>query len=213
MIDDMIVTVSHAARALDISERRVLAMLHDGELKGEKVGGRWVINPHSLRHPKPAGRPMSPRNAWALILETDTWLDPQAAWKLKNRVIGLRDRGDPALVLAAWLRSRGERIELSAPHPERVLDDARVVPSGVSDRRSEMAVSDLVEGYVHRDEAEAVKIDHWLVPARQKANVILHVTPFLPPKPVPVTLVIADLVDNGTERDVRQARQLADKHL
>ncbi|WP_251152722.1 helix-turn-helix domain-containing protein [Cellulosimicrobium sp. Marseille-Q4280] len=209
----MIVSVADAARALGVSERRVLAMLHSGELKGEKVGGRWVVSPHSLRQPKPAGRPMSPRNAWALILKTDSWLDAQAAWKLNDRMSHLRDRSDPALVLASWLRSRGERLEMSAPDPAKVLDDIRVVPSGVSDRRSQMAVSDLVEGYVHQDEAEAIKADHWLVPSRGKPNAILHVSPFLPPNPVPIALVIADLVDNGSERDVRQARELAREYL
>ena len=213
MIDDMVISVADAARALDVSERRVLAMLHAGELQGEKVGGRWVVSPHSLRHPKRPGRPMSPRNAWALILKTDAWLDPQAAWKLNERMAHLRDRDDPALVLASWLRSRGERLELSAPRTTTLVDDVRVVPSGVSDRRSGMAVSDLVELYVHQDEAEAVKADHWLVPARGKPNVILHVAPLLPPNPVPITLVIADLVDNGTERDIRQARELARRYL
>jgi excisionase family DNA binding protein len=213
MIDDMVISVADAAQELGVSERRVLAMLHGGELRGEKVGGRWVVNPHSLRHPKPAGRPMSPRNAWALILGRGAWLDSQATWKLNQRMAGLRDRHDPALVLAAWLRSRGERLELSAPDPEGVLGDPRVVPSGISDRRSQMAASDLVEGYVHQDEAAGVKADHWLVPAREKPNVVLHVTPFLPPNPVPVALLIADLVDNGTERDIRQARELAQECL
>ena len=188
-------------------------MLHSGELKGEKIGGRWIVSPHSLRHPKPAGRPMSPRNAWALILQTDGWLDSQAAWKLNNRMTHLRDRNDPALVLASWLRSRGERLEMSTPSPNGLINDLRAVPSGVSDRRAQMAASNLVEVYVHQDEAEAVKADHWLVPARDKPNAILHVTPFLPPNPVPIVLVIADLVDNGSERDIRQARELARKYL
>ncbi len=90
-------------------------MLHAGQLRGSKVGSNWVIEPGSLQRPARAGRPLSQRNAWAMILERSDWLSPQDAWKLRNRISRLKLRRDPERVVASWLSSRGERLEFSAP--------------------------------------------------------------------------------------------------
>lgn len=204
----MVVSVKEAARALGVSPRRVNAMLHAGQLKGRKVGSNWVIEPDSLQRPARAGRPMSQRNAWAMILERSDWLSPQDAWKLRNRISRLKQRRDPERAVASWLSSRGERLEFSAPAPAVLLDDARAIPGGVSDPRSMMSSYDLVEVYVHQDDLDKFRADHMMVPSRGRANVVVHSVPMLPPRPIPPILLAADLMDHGSDRDVRQAHEI-----
>lgn len=100
-----------------------------------------------------------------MILENEDWLNPQDAWKLRNRLASLKQRSHPELVIASWLSSRGQRLECSAPAPQGLLDDVR-------------------------------------------ASVVLHAVPMLPPQPIPGFLLVADLVDHGSDRDVRQAREI-----
>lgn len=54
-------SVSEAASMIGVSESRVYAMVRDGILEAEKLGGEWFISAQSVRarvnSPRPSGRP------------------------------------------------------------------------------------------------------------------------------------------------------------
>src|SRR4029077_13169365 len=78
-------SVGEVAHTLGVSDRRVRAMVRDGVLVGRRSGGRWLIRKDAVeqrlsRQGRP-GRPMSRRNAWALVskLSGGDW-PPLPAW-------------------------------------------------------------------------------------------------------------------------------------
>ncbi|MEK8225003.1 hypothetical protein NKG05_00805 [Oerskovia sp. M15] len=193
-------------------------MIAAGRLDAEQVAGRWIIDPGSLRRrPHLAGRPMSPRIAWALLLNPDPdhqWLRPDEAFRLRSRAQRLAYAPDPLALLRAWLSARAEVHHMQVQDPSSLLADERVVPSGVSDPRSGMSAAGHAEGYVHADDLENVAADHLLVPApRSRANAVLRVSPVLPPAPVPELLLVADLADADSPREEARARNLLDALL
>lgn len=206
-VEDMLVSIAEASKILGVSPRRVRSLIEHELVRAQKISGRWAVDPGSLSRAPLRARPMSPRNAWALVLEDSSWISPQSSWKLRERIGGLMDRPNPELVLASWLKNRAPRIEFSSPSPAELLDDDRVVPSGVSDDRSNMASLRKIEAYIHEDDFDDIKYDHMLVESKSP-NVVLHVAPVDVPRPVPIALMIADLVEWGGPREKSQASKM-----
>jgi hypothetical protein len=205
--------VPEAAAELGISPARVRQLIAAGRLDAEQIAGRWIVDAGSLRrsHPR-AGRPMSQRVAWSLLLapERDArWLSAGEAYRLRSRAQRLWSADDPLALLRAWMASRAEIHHLHVQDAAALIADERVVPSGVSDPRSGMSAAGHAEGYVHADDMAALKADHLLVPApRARANAVLRVAPVLPPAPVPDLLLVADLADADRPREEARAREL-----
>lgn len=207
------VGVPEAARMLGVSSVRARQLIADGKLDARQVAGRWLIDVASLPSAPRRGRPMSPRVAWALAELADgrraPWLRHDEAHRLRARRNELLRDADPELLLRSWLAARAQRHQLSAPDPHRLLDDPRLVPSGLSDPRSGMSAGHQVEAYVRADDLEDVRTDHLLVPAdRSRANVWLHAAPMLPSEPVPLLLLAADLAEHDGPRELGRARDL-----
>ncbi len=85
--------VSAAADELSVHPSRVRALIASGVLVAEKVGGVWLVDRASIagrnRQPISAGRPLSPANAWALLLaasggELPSELEPSARWRVRR---------------------------------------------------------------------------------------------------------------------------------
>jgi excisionase family DNA binding protein len=61
-------SVAEAARRLQVSPRRVRALLADGRMEGRRVAGRWLVPSRAVdqrRQAAPAsGRPLSQASAW-----------------------------------------------------------------------------------------------------------------------------------------------------
>lgn len=83
--------VSAAADELNVHPSRVRALIASGNLAAEKVGGVWLIDRAGItgrnRQRTPAGRPLSPVNAWALLLaasgeELPSGLGASARWRV-----------------------------------------------------------------------------------------------------------------------------------
>jgi hypothetical protein len=89
-----------------------------------------------------------------------------------------------------------------------VLEDPAVIRSGVSDPRSGISAADLAEGYVHRDDLDAVRTRHLLRPAAGRPDVILHVVTALPAAPVPPLVLAADLAEHDGPRELARADEL-----
>ncbi len=207
------VGVPEAARMLGVSPVRTRQLIAAGRIDARQVAGRWLVDVASLPSAPRRGRPMSPRVAWALASLADghraSWLRDDEAYRLRARRNELVHDAEPELLLRSWLAARAHRHQLSAPDPQRLLNDPRLVPSGVSDPRSGMSAGHQAEAYVDANDLEDVRADHLLVPAdRSRANVWLHAAPMLPSRPVPLLLLAADLAEHDGPRELGRARDL-----
>lgn len=157
-------------------------------------------------------RPMSPRIAWALVRlgagSAADWVEPRESYRLRQALDRLAADDEPELLLRSWLASRAERLLLSASEVDAVRADPRLVLSGLSDERSGLSAAGDVEAYVRAEGVAAVCRDHLLIDAGSSANVILHASPIVPDRPVPLLLLAADLADHDGPRELARARQL-----
>lgn len=217
----MEVPVSEVARMRGVSPERVRALARSGQLRARRVGGHWLVDPADAARRARVSRPMSQRMAWAMCVvlsgHKPAGLDPSELSRLRARIGQLRSSDDPAPQVASWLSSRAPRLELSV-HPggvERLRDDARILPSGVSDPRAQLSAAQEVEGYVEPGELSELRRDYLLVQA-ERPNVVLHVADVAQAMgggigeegPAPLGLVIADLADYGRPRENAQVRRL-----
>lgn len=92
--------------------------------------------------------------------------------------------------------------------PAGILDDPRVIRSGLSDPRAGISAVDVVEGYVTTADLEQVCRAHLLRSAPGRPTVILHVVDELPPDPVPLLLLAADLAEHDGARELARSRAL-----
>lgn len=135
MVD--LLPVSAAADELSVHPSRVRALIASGALAAEKVGGVWLVDPASIagrnRQQASAGRPLSPANAWALLLaasgeELPAGLEPSARWRVRRAldVYGLgalrprlARRAEPSSywALAGELRALRDRADLVLSGP------------------------------------------------------------------------------------------------
>src|SRR6202011_4256903 len=85
--------VSAAAHELGLHPSRIRALIVSGALAAEKVGGIWLVDRAAVaarnRQPVSAGRPLVPRNAWALLLAASgeglpQGLQPAARWRIRH---------------------------------------------------------------------------------------------------------------------------------
>lgn len=209
-------SVPDAANQLNVSPQRVRAMLRGGVLRGEQLGGRWLVDAASLNAAgKPPGRPFSERVAWGLInvVEGNVAIElaPSERSRLKSRWNAMLDSDDCVRSLSAAMARRAERSRWSAPDPAGLLEDDRFVPSGKSDPRSGISAGDYAEGYVQESDFEDLVADHLLVPARGPENVLLRKVHRPVPMPLPWLVVAADLAD-GDAREAQQAELLLEKN-
>jgi excisionase family DNA binding protein len=71
VIDMSSLSVAEAAAVLGVSNRRIRAMIADGLLAAQRVGGRWVLTDTEIARSaalrREPGRPYSPAHAWGLL--------------------------------------------------------------------------------------------------------------------------------------------------
>lgn len=210
------VSVRTAAQHLGISEQEVRRRLAVGRVRGDKVSGVWLVDLGSLPSvPANRGRPLDAASAWALAAAADgrslECLSAIRRHRSLRRLARLAETPNPLPMVRSWMAQRAERLRLSASDLDGVRADRRVIPSGVSDPRSGISAPGVVEGYVLRRDLEQVKRDHLLVPAEDRANVLLGVVEELP-ESLPWLIVVADLADGGP-REAQQAENLIAERL
>lgn len=215
-------SVAEAARAFGVSGRRVRAMVQDGVLAGRRSGGRWLIRRDDVeqllhRRGRP-GRPMSQRNAWALLskLSGGEW-PALPAWD-RSRLRRKLAEGS-LLSLASELRGRAERRFFRADPRvlEQIRSDPAFVRSGVSaavEYDVDLRAPGVVEAYVRRDQIDELVYRYALRPAAvADANTILHVFHGSVPRTAdgvaPVAAVALDLLESNDARSQRAGRELA----
>lgn len=232
-------SVKDAAARLGVSERRVRAMLEDGQLEGRKVGGRWLVDFQAdsvaAREKLPI-KPLSERSSWALIVSItvahsprsdcsvpiDLEIKPIEKHRLKARIDRLAKAEDPVPLLRSWFPKRAVRRKYHV-NPSDLADlrrDKRISLSGVSHPASGLLAGNEVEAYVRADEAAALSDDYLLVEPRpdSPANVLLHI---IDPKhkvsdqerELPLMAVAADLAERSGAREEEAARNLVRRAL
>lgn len=226
-------SVADAARRLQVSPRRVRALLEDGRLQGRLVGGRWLLSSGDVEHRRqlalPAGRPLSQASAWhvlAVLARADDALRdlaPPMRSRARARATELR-LSQPAEMARRWrsaLRSRARISEFYA-HPSVVrelLDDPRIVRSGISaasDLGADLMVAGGAEGYVRSRDLPQLQDKYALNPhPGARANVRLRVVDddqarwLFRQRVAPAAVVAADLMEREASRDREAGIKLA----
>lgn len=216
--------VSSAARRLHVHPSRVRALLLAGELKGRKLGGRWLVDAYAsderARSASVDGRAFSPRRAWGLIelLSGDdaSWLDAPARSRLRARLA----RGRLEQLLPR-LRKRAKVHYLRAgPAAVKKIRAAKgFIASGVSAASAYHAAilaPEQVDGYVSarqlRELQYRLALESVDPPA---ANIVLRVATFRPAlrgrRVAPSGAVAVDLMDSPDQRSRRAGVELAER--
>ena len=212
----MEIGVKEVAAQLGVTERRVRQLIDAGTLPARRVAGRLLVEEAGIPRSRPVARPMSPRIAWALIHllsnEPVPDISDRELSRLQEKYQTLLASPRPAVVLRSWLRDRAKllRLAVSPSEVKVLLEDPRLVPSGISDARSEMSAGREAEAYARPRDVEQLVDDHLMAEANP-ANVWLHVVDRPLARPAPLGLVIADLADHDRAReDARVIELLGD---
>ena len=179
--------VSDVARELRLDPSRVRALIASGGLRADKIGGRWLVDSDSVearrREPSAPGRPMAPRNAWALLLEASDEpvpedVDPVARWRRRQ---ALQNHGLVALRARLERRARVHRLWALPGELRALRADEGIVLSGSSAAgalKLGLAAPDAVDAYVPADRLDAIAREYGLEDAAaSQANVILRAVP------------------------------------
>ncbi|MGK2932108.1 MAG: hypothetical protein ACSLFD_04985 [Solirubrobacterales bacterium] len=203
----MDLSVAEFARQRGISRQRALAMIGAGQLQARRIGRSWVVDQGEINRRSAIGRPLG-RRMVDILLDSISGkplddLAPQDRYFAAKYVQRLSESQDPARLLHSWMKPRQRRVVNVAANPadlRQLAQDKRVIASGISDERAGLSASREFEGYIAESELEAFLRDNLLV-ASEAPNVRLHVVDELPPSPVPLGLVLADLADRNRPRE------------
>lgn len=220
----MALSIPELAKRLHVNQSRARQLVHSGRIRGQRVGGRWIVDEADAAHyrpGKPAGRPLSERSAWQLV--SCFWDNPRPPTpdhfelsavekhRLKERINRLQDSPDPIALLAAWLANRADKFEFSSSPDDiaELREDKRIHLSGVSHARSGLLANSEVEAYVRRDELKDVVKDWFLVEPLpgKRPNVILRAAAQVPDE-LPPLVVAADLAERPGAREQQAARDI-----
>lgn len=215
-------SVADVAARLGVRPSRVRALAESGDLRGRKVGRRWVFAPSDVdafaARPRVVGRPLSPQRALGLLFELSgvpaPWLDREARWKVLHAQAAIH----PDL-LVARARRRATRLECRA-HPSdlpRLLAEQGVVRGGVSAAAElgiDLVAPGVVEVYIDGSCAHGL-IKRYSLRASDDPNVILHVADVpqaLEDRAImPLGVAVVDLLESGEPRAVAAARRAWDR--
>ncbi|MEN3360473.1 MAG: hypothetical protein V7637_4455 [Mycobacteriales bacterium] len=226
------VSVADAAQSLGVSSRRVRQLVDEGNLGGQRIGGRWIIDRNELDRRRqsspPSGRPLSSVSAWhvlAALAEANDELEllsPPLRSRARSRAARLR-RLPSDIAGRVWqstLRRRASLHEFYA-HPSvlnALLSDPQIVRSGISaahDHGADLMVVGGAEGYVRARDVSTVVERYALNPAsRPDANVWLHTVDaggdwLFGRRVAPTAVVAADLLERDDARDRWAGAKLA----
>jgi excisionase family DNA binding protein len=220
-----LVSISEAAKELDLHPSRVRALAAQGALPAIKIGNRWAVDrvavarrPHGEHR---AGRRFEPWNAWAILFlasgDEPDWLGPQERWRLRRAVSleGLK-------ALAPRLERRAKRHAFRV-HPgelAHLLEDPALVRSGISAAASyklDLVSGAEVDGYLPQGRLNKLQRAHALEPvAIATGNVLLRVVPdsawhLDSRRDAPPAAVALDLMEAAGARSRRAGHRLLER--
>lgn len=202
---------AEVAQALNVSERRVRALIADGQLPAQRIFGRWAVPANAVAAHKPAsaGRPLSSSSAWSVLGHLVAG-QPLSS-RLSYRVGSLRREHDLLPRVRGLMARRGKPVRVWAfgPALDELADDDRVVVSG------DRAVPDLESAgplrmYADDDDVEDLLADYGLreVQGDRLPNAVIWAVPDLnavprdamdPHRAAPVVAAL-DLLEEGDPR-------------
>jgi hypothetical protein len=218
------VSAVDAAKELGVSPTRVRALITDGTLEAEKIGGRWLVTCDSVaerRHrPRLDGRPLAAHNAWALLLLACDQPPPEIPAMSLWRVRQMSKHGLGGL--AARLARRATVRRLWAPPGELrhlvAFSDAVLTGSSASSSYNlGLLTNAVVDAYVPAAAVQPLTTEHDLQPCPlAESNVTMRVVPdrawFLGARHVaPLSAVALDLTEYADPRCQRIGRQALTK--
>lgn len=211
----MVYSVSEYAQKLGVSRAAAYKRVRSGKVGAYRAGSQWVVPEAAVAAPRPDSRPMAPENAIRLLAALSgsrmVIEEPVVRRRIAEKVYQIHAEDFDPQRLWSWVRARSPRLELSASPADiaDLLEDSRLVPSGIVDPRSGLAASAAAEGYVSPADVDAV-IDDFLLVESERPNVWIHVAdvPRDASGRLPIGFVIADLLDHGGPREVDQAAKL-----
>jgi excisionase family DNA binding protein len=205
-------SVAQAAATLGVSPQRVRALIAAGALPARRVGGRWLVDGEAVERRRAGdrlpNRPLSPRNAWALLAiaagERPSGVDPAAASRLRRR---LAEQGLAGMTSLLVRRARRVAVRVHPGERNRLLEDPALVRSGAA-AAAELGLGliapDSAEGYVAAADLDGLVARHALRPSGEP-NVVLRVVdgpwPFRPGTRIaPLPVVAIDLLEDDDPR-------------
>ncbi len=220
----MLVSLEDYARAAGISRRAAQLRARKGQVKAQRIGGVWVVEPSEVAVARvqgrmPPGRPVSSEAFERLAAYLDgehAGMSPEHRRQASVLVARLRVEDN----VSALRKIARERIGEARPYvaDERNFSALRnevahgqageVLPAGISDSRQGLTNPLLLELYLHHDHAQRLVSRHRLSPADGPAwNVMLRSVDRIPPRRS--LRVAADLLDGGDARSVAEASRIA----
>jgi excisionase family DNA binding protein len=174
------ISISDAAKALDLSTARVRLLAASGALPAEKIGGRWLLDRAGVegrrRRGAAGGRPFTPHNSWELLRLSSSGESADSRLRRALAVDGL-------VGLAPRLRNRAS-VSRYVGHPGEighVLSDDRFVVSGISAAGAvglDLAAGKAADGYVRASDADDFLEEHVLsLAGSDGASVIVRAVP------------------------------------
>ena len=218
------IDVPSAAKRLGVHPSRVRALLLSGDLKGRKLGGRWLVDQYAsdvrARSASVDGRAFSPSRAWGFLAllsdEEAPWLDPSARSRVRARLAD-----GPVEQLLPRLRRRA-RVHYLRARPaalKKIRGANGFIPSGVSAADAydaEILAPEQVEGYISARHLNELRYRLALESVDPpEANVVLRVAEF--PRALkgrriaPPGAVAVDLMDSPDQRSRRAGVRLAER--
>jgi excisionase family DNA binding protein len=216
-------SVTEAAERIGVSERRIRALIYSGQLHAERIGSNYIIDPEELavfgRLDRSSGRPLSAKNAWALLAQLSGYPDAvpvslRSSYRLRNLV---EQRSEDLVELLAHAQPRSESFswQVLQSDLDQLADDDQLVRSGLAAEDRSLDVSfqlgrDPLDGYVDRKTLRALKRRLRPVEDPHSSNLLLRVPLesvwILEHENAPTPVVAADLLKHRDARVRRAAR-------
>jgi excisionase family DNA binding protein len=212
-------SVPEAAAIIGVTDRRVRAMIADGLLAAERIGGRWLLPDTQVDRvaaaPRKPGRPYSSAHAWGLLAIAADRATPWLAGPDRRR-LSTTLASTSIEDLAPALRRRAE-LRRWFVHPGLLADfmaDGRTVATGLS-ATSRLSYNGPTHLYVRASTIDALRSEYRPITDATDANAGIRavhgVWPFAEGESVAWPIVVAiDLLDE--QSDVR-ARRVAHEIL
>jgi hypothetical protein len=213
-----LISIPEVAERIGVAESRARFLVSSGRIRGQQVGGRWVIDDSDATNYRKAsaGRPLTERGAWQFIdaaqdssLISAMNLSAVERHRLRGRIARFQESADPVTFLFSLLPNRADKILLSANPSDLagLRNDRRLRLSGVSHPASGLLPSAELEAYTTRHDLPGLINDWFLVPAMpgMRANVVIRAAAAIPDAEMPSIVVTADLAERPGPREQQAA--------
>jgi excisionase family DNA binding protein len=207
-------SVAEFAKREGISPRRVRALIARGAIPARRVGGQWLVNQASAHRPA-SSRPLAERMRLNLLAvlsgDEPQGLSAPERLRLRRYFNELVHSQEPDRILGAWVPQRSPlRLRVAPSDLGDLASDSRLVKTGFSDPRAEIAAAEQLEARVADEDAAAVQREYLLRPSDQP-NVFLHLSNQRPPSPLPLGLLLVDLAQHDGVRERCRVAELLRK--